>query len=140
MLQSLWLTGIPLVLLSGMAEGGETVSPSSLADTAPTAQDREAKPPIACQLSPGKYGRRIEDIEDLFSSHTEIRELDDGYAFQFPGDADWAAKLLDFINAERECCQFFTFDLSFEPNQGPIWLRVRGSTEIKAFLDFIMRK
>jgi predicted ester cyclase len=44
------------------------------------------------------------------------------------------AKVLEFVAAEKQCCPFFTFELAFEPDDGPLWLRLRGSAEIKAFV------
>jgi hypothetical protein len=41
---------------------------------------------------------------------------------------------VSFVAEERACCPFFTFELHYEPNLGPIWLRLRGSAEIKALL------
>jgi hypothetical protein len=35
---------------------------------------------------------------------------------------------------KKRCFLFFTFELHFEPNLGPIWLRQCGSAEIKALL------
>ena len=94
--------------------------------------------PIACQLSPGGLATRTVEIDRLFAESTETRELEDGYAFQFPGDGEWSKRLVAFIEGERQCCQFFTFELAFEPNRGPIWLRVRGSAEIKGFIGAMM--
>jgi hypothetical protein len=31
--------------------------------------------------------------------------------------------------------QVFTFELTFEPDKGSIWLRLRGNVEIKAFVQ-----
>ena len=64
--------------------------------------------------------------------------MEDGYAFRFPGASQWAGRLLAFVEGERQCCPFFTFELAFEPNRGPIWLRVRGSEEIKGFIGAMM--
>ena len=89
---------------------------------------------IACQLSPGDSATRGAEIDRLFAESTESKELEDGYAFQFPGDGEWSKRLVAFVEGERQCCQFLTFELAFEPNRGPIWLRVRGSTEIKGFI------
>ena len=50
------------------------------------------------------------------------------------GEKDWATKLLDFIVFERACCPFFTFELTFEPDSGPIWLRLRGQEGVKEFI------
>jgi hypothetical protein len=68
----------------------------------------------------------------LMEGRQETRELPDGYAVRFPGDDAWAARLLAFITAERACCRFFTFELSFEPGPGPLWLRLRGPEGAKA--------
>jgi hypothetical protein len=61
--------------------------------------------------------------------------LPDGYAYQFPASDPWPAKVLEFVAAERQCCPFFTFEIVFEPNDGPLWLRLRGSEEVKAFIQ-----
>lgn len=63
----------------------------------------------------------------------EIEELPDGYAFKFAGK-DYEA-LAQYIALERLCCGFFTFDLKISANQGPIWLHIHGSEQIKAFLS-----
>ena len=91
--------------------------------------------PIACNLSEqGLAKRRAELAGDIFSNIQQVQELADGYALRYPGDKDWATKLLDFIVFERACCPFFTFELTFEPDSGPIWLRVRGQEGVKEFI------
>ena len=93
---------------------------------------------VSCRLSPTAFSGRMEEIQDLFAGNQETRELEDGYEFSFPGDGDWASRLLVLIESERQCCSFFKFELSFEPEGGPIWFRVRGSEEVKAFLETVM--
>ena len=63
-----------------------------------------------------------------------VGELEDGYEFAFPEDAEWAMRLTEFIVAERSCCPFFTFELVFEPGGGEILLRVRGPEGTKQFI------
>jgi hypothetical protein len=58
-----------------------------------------------------------------------VDELEDGYEFRFPGSAQWAIRLTEFIILERGCCPFFAFELVFEPGEGPI--RVRGPEGVK---------
>ncbi len=83
--------------------------------------------PIACTLSSRDLAlRRAEIAHTLVSGRQEVRDLPDGYALRFPGDETWAARLLAFITGERACCPFFTFELIFEPQQGPLWLHLRG--------------
>ncbi len=93
------------------------------------------EPGIGCNLVGREFAERKEVItRDLFAHVERIEELPDGFGFRFPAGDSWAAKALDFIAAERQCCPFFTFELVFEPNGGPLWLRLRGSEEIKAFV------
>ena len=97
-------------------------------------QQEEETIPLACLLTGEDLAARGEAVRPLITSYLKLRELEDGYAFQFPGESEWIAKVVAFIAEERKCCPFFTFELQFEPNMGPIWLRLRGSAEIKALL------
>jgi len=92
-----------------------------------TNNDRTApEAPIACALGVGEQVTRRDEITRLFEGRQQVRELPDGYAVQFSGDDNVAAGLLRFIIGERACCPFFTFELTFESRQGPIWVRLRG--------------
>jgi hypothetical protein len=91
--------------------------------------------PIACTLSDPERARRTAELEtETFAAVLEIRELPNGYAFRFPADAEWLSRLAAFVAEERHCCPFFTFELVFEPAEGPIWLRLRGREGVKAFI------
>ena len=92
--------------------------------------------PIACTLSEVDLAKRRETtIATLFQQAIARQELDDGYRFCFPGTDEQADELLNFIKFERHCCAFFTFELSFEPNQGNIWFILRGGDGVKAFIQ-----
>jgi hypothetical protein len=92
--------------------------------------------PIACTLSDKALAHRRENtIATLFQQAEARQELADGYTFRFPGTDQVADQLLDFIKFERRCCAFFTFELSFAPNEGPIWLSLRGGDGVKAYLQ-----
>ncbi|MCP3979397.1 MAG: hypothetical protein GY716_08715 [bacterium] len=97
-----------------------------------------ADAPHGCTLSAGPYSNRMSEVEELLAGTTETRELEDGYEFRFPGTSKWSARLLELIHSERECCGFLRFELAFEPEQGPIWFRVRGSAQVKALLESMM--
>ena len=97
-------------------------------DNDPAAQEI----PVACTLSDRDLAQRRDEItRTLLGGRQETRELPDGYAVRFPGDAAWATRLLAFIEGERACCPFFTFALVFEPREGPIWLHLRGPAGTK---------
>ena len=90
--------------------------------------------PLACLLTGEDLKARGEVVQPLIASYQQLQELEDGYAFQFPGDPEWIQRVVSFVTEERQCCPFFSFELQFEPNLGPIWLRLRGSADIKALL------
>ncbi len=90
---------------------------------------------IACLLSEREAAIRSEELAGgLFTAVEEVGELPDGYAYRFSSDGSQLEPLLEFIAAERCCCPFLTFELAFEPHGGPLWLRMRGSPRVKAFI------
>ncbi len=70
---------------------------------------------IACKLTDEEQQRWEELSRKLFSGRERTNELEDGYEFVFPGEAEWATEVVRFVVLERECCPFFTFEMVFEP-------------------------
>jgi hypothetical protein len=102
-----------------------------MTDSVVTAQDDV----IACLLSEREaaiWGEEL--VGGLFAAVEEVAELLDGYGYRFPSDGSQLEPFLEFIAAERRCCPFLTFELAFEPHGGPLWLRMRGSPRVKAFI------
>ncbi len=96
--------------------------------------------PLACSLPDAALAvRREQVVLLLFNAVQQTQELADGYTFQFAPDRDSVARLTEFISAERECCPFFTFELIFEPNRGPLWLRLRGGEGVKEFIQTMIQ-
>ncbi len=96
---------------------------------------KQTELPLACALSEPDLMRRREEISGtVFKGCQHIDELPDGYGFRFPGDAEWALRLAEFITFERKCCPFFRFELLFEPGQEPVWLRLTGQPGTKEFI------
>ncbi len=93
------------------------------------------KLPIACLLPNYEQAKRRERItNDFLKGAEDIRELRDGFSFRYPGTDEWISKILEFIMFERKCCPFFTFELLFASNTGPVYLHIRGSKGIKEFI------
>ena len=90
--------------------------------------------PLACTLTAAELVTRAVEVADLVKHVQQVDELTDGYALRFPGTDTWANTLVQFIAFERGCCPFFTFTLVFEPQQGPIWLHLRGPEGVKAII------
>ncbi len=105
------------------------------AESSRTTPQSRTDTPIACTLPEDELAERLEGVgADIIGGVEESIELPDGYELRFPGSAEWAAKLTQFIANERACCSFFAFELVFEPNEGPIWLRLRGPEGAKEFM------
>ena len=97
--------------------------------------------PLACSLTEAELGVRGEENAALFAQALETRELADGYRFAFPAEEGGIADLLQFILAERACCPFFTFELTFPSPHERVWLTVRGREGVKEIVrDAVMSK
>lgn len=91
--------------------------------------------PLVCLLPEAELATRREQVVSaLYRSAREVRELPDGYGLAFPGEAEWLARLAEFVAFERGCCPFFTFELICEPQRGPLWLNWRGPEGVKEML------
>ena len=103
----------------------------------PTKKHIELDSGLACNLAAfdNSQVKRHEMLaKELFRRGEEIRELRNGYAFRFPAQAQWHLKIAEWVTLERLCCPFLTFDLKFDHEGGPIWLRLTGSGNVKEFL------
>ena len=91
--------------------------------------------PAGCTLSPTELSDRVTEFGAILARREEARELEDGYAFRFRGDKnDLVARLATLVVAERQCCSLLGFELKFAPEQGPVWMTVRGPQEIKELI------
>ncbi|HWG39419.1 MAG TPA: hypothetical protein VN658_02625 [Candidatus Acidoferrales bacterium] len=65
----------------------------------------------------------------------ETRELPDGYAFRLQGSDSLIANLAEWVSYESRCCPFFNFEIAFQRNSGPTWLRIWGGEGVKDFVN-----
>jgi hypothetical protein len=94
---------------------------------------------VACCLSDAELRKRVATLLARFASAViATEELPDGYVFRVPGDKKWMAVVWEAIVAERECCPFLTFELTVQPNRGPLSVRVTGPAGTKDFLKTIL--
>jgi hypothetical protein len=109
---------------------------NSTGGTIMTAQNHE--PVFACRMDAIPQEHRAghkENIQRVFASIQEVRELPTGYALRLPNETDLLQTIVAFLSYERLCCPFFHFGLEIEPEQGPIWLRLTGTRDVKPFLQ-----
>jgi len=93
--------------------------------------------PIACDLhafSARERERHASLLRGLSAKIQHRRELSDGFAFRFAAEGETIAELAEWIGLERICCPFLRFSVEVEANAGPVWLRLTGSAQVKAFV------
>lgn len=96
----------------------------------------QTTPVIACNLgalSAPERERRAALARALVEQ-AESRELADGYALRLAGVDSLARESLDWLLLERRCCPFLRLELELEPDDGALWLRLRGGEGVKEFL------
>ena len=90
---------------------------------------------IACKLTtPELQARKDGAIAELRGKILETVETEYGYAFRFTGSDETLGQLMVFIQAERQCCSFFTFKLGIQDPESPIWLEISGASGAKEFV------
>lgn len=63
----------------------------------------------------------------------ERSDLANGYAFRF--DHKTLASLVRFVENERKCCPFMTFEIVVSSGTGPIWLKLTGPAGTREVLQ-----
>ena len=72
------------------------------------------------------YRRNRKLYHAVYTKFQRVNELADGYALCYPQSKGWVSKLTEFATGFRQRYPSINADLIFEPNQGPIWLQIRG--------------
>ena len=102
-------------------------------------KDRYDNTPIGCSLTTVELRHREATLLAQFRSAViKTEELQEGYAFRLPGDAEWIELIAELIVAERECCPFLAFEVAALPNMGPVIVRVIGPAGTKEFLRTVL--
>jgi hypothetical protein len=86
-------------------------------------------------LTPEQRKRHFDELgPNLRSLRKSVRELSNGYEFEFPGDTTTYQLLAEWAIQEHLCCPFFDIDLRLESEGGPLWLRLSGRPGTKEFI------
>jgi hypothetical protein len=92
--------------------------------------------PVVCTLDAAALeARRKGLLAELFRRAAAHDELPDGHRLRFGAAADTLALVTRAIDAERQCCRFLRFQLTVEPDAGPIVLDVTGPQGTREFLS-----
>jgi hypothetical protein len=96
--------------------------------------------PIVCTLSPAALAARRENLlTDLLCRASEHQQRPEGLLLRFPPDADTLSIIARAVNAERQCCRFLRFQITVEPDGGPLSLELMGPPGTGEFLSALIR-
>jgi hypothetical protein len=94
--------------------------------------NNDATPELSCTLTgPELQQRKSTILSSLSEKILETTESENGFSFRFSGGDEILDELITFIKSERQCCSFFTFNLSVSEF---IWLELSGPTGAKEFI------
>jgi hypothetical protein len=96
--------------------------------------------PIACSLSPEAIrARKAELLPGLFRRAAATETLPNGIRLQFSASTEAIQAIAATIDAERQCCRFLRFELTVEPDAGPIRLTLTGPDGTAEFLTALVQ-
>jgi hypothetical protein len=81
---------------------------------------------VACFPDPALALRRKMLVTRLFKYVAEIQDIKEGYACQFHRSERFIQRIADYIVFEGQHSPQLMFVLASEPNDGAVWLEVRG--------------
>ena len=94
---------------------------------------------LACNrlaLTPEQRKRHFDELgPKLRSLKKSVRELPNGYEFEFPADANTVQLVAEWAVGERACCPFFDIDMRLEREGGAFWLGLTGREGVKQFIQ-----
>jgi hypothetical protein len=97
-----------------------------------------AESPFACNraaLSAQARKRHFDELSPALRARKKsIRELRDGFEFEFPPDTPTFNLVSEWVEGERLCCPFFDIDVHVERERGALWLRLTGREGVKQFI------
>jgi len=87
-------------------------------------------------LTPAERKRHFDELgPKLLSLKKGVRELPNGYEFEFPADPRTVQLVAEWAAGERGCCPFFDIDMHLEREGGPFWLSLTGREGVKQFIQ-----
>ena len=91
--------------------------------------------PIACSLTPDQRAALQTDLLPALARRARaLHPIDNGVSLLFDSSSETLGAIVTAIENERHCCQFFRFQLTLEPAQGPIRVDVTGPPGTSDFL------
>ena len=93
--------------------------------------------PVVCAWTPETIVTRKAALLPGLLGRAETREETlTGLRLQLPADA--LSAVAATVDAERQCCRFLRFEITVEPDGGPIWLELAGPPGTREFLHALL--
>lgn len=97
-------------------------------------ENKKSSIELSCKLTtPELQNRKATVLESLRKQIIEKKELPNGYAYKFKTSDSMIDELTEFIKTERQCCDFFNFNLSVTGEQ-TLWFEITGEKGAKEFI------
>jgi len=95
--------------------------------------------PVACTLSPAALrARRERLLSELVRRAEDHEQLPEGHRLRFAATEDTLSIIARTVEAERQCCRFLRFQITVEPDGGPIVLELSGPPGTREFISALL--
>ena len=126
-----------IAMLSGLAVVLTVCAGSARAQQTDTSAIKKSETPFFCNLkglTAEQRRRQVEIAIALRDSLQSIRELADGFEFEFSSDPALYQALTEFTPMEHACCPFFDISIRLERETGKLSWRLTGREGVKTFI------
>ena len=95
--------------------------------------------PVACTLSPAALNARREGLlSELFRRAEDHQQFSEGHRLRFAASEETLSMIARTVEAERHCCRFLLFQITVEPDGGPILLELTGPPGTGEFISALL--
>jgi hypothetical protein len=92
--------------------------------------------PVVCSLDPGALNARREGLVSELLRRARTREhLANGLRVSFATTDDTFGLIMRTVELERRCCRFLRFQITVEPDGGPVSVELTGPAGTREFLS-----
>ena len=116
---------------------------NAFAQTKKMDQEKKLKEKIAlaCILTDKDQIKRMNELhQTIFKKADKALEHANSYELLFnKPDSSLNKELFEFIHFEQLCCPWLKFQVSFEPGNGPVSLKLGNSAQTKEMANLVMQ-
>ena len=95
--------------------------------------------PVACTLTPDALeARRAGLLSDLLRRADGREDTPDGLRLRFVPTDDTLTTIARAVETERHCCRFLRFEITIEPDGGPVFLELTGPPGTREFVTALL--